>query len=239
MVIEVEDGFIFLIDKEIRWTSFDVVAKIRNTMRHKKVGHTGTLDPLATGLVMVCSGKATKMIEGLMSTDKEYTGTFFLGATTPSYDLETEPNAHFPTEHISEQMILDAAKSFLGPQEQIPPMFSAIKVDGKKLYDLARKGQEIELKTRPVEIFEFEITRIALPEVDFRVVVSKGTYIRSLAFDFGKSLQSGGYLAGLRRTRSGNYHTKDAFTIPQWMEWWKTHKAETESLNHDSKTGSD
>lgn len=221
MVIPVQDGFIFLIDKFPEWTSFDVVAKIRNTMKNTKVGHAGTLDPLATGLVMVCTGKATKQIDGLMAGNKEYTGSFYLGATTPSYDMETEPNAHFPIDHITDAQIYGLAASMVGSQEQFPPMFSAIKVNGKKLYDLARKGQEIERKARHIEIFEFEITGIALPVVHFRVVVTKGTYIRSLAYDFGRALSSGAYLASLRRTRSGEYHVDQAFTIPQWIDWWK------------------
>ena len=203
-------------------------------MKNTKVGHAGTLDPLASGLIMVCAGKATKQIEGLMATEKEYTGTFLLGATTPSYDLETEPDTYFPTDHISPEMIMATAASMVGPQEQYPPMFSAIKIGGKKLYDLARKGKEVERKPRPIEIREFEITRIALPEVDFRVVVSKGTYIRSLAYDFGKALQSGGYLASLRRTRSGNLLVGNAFTIPQWLEWWKEEKERLTVENRDA-----
>lgn len=217
---ELEDGFVFLIDKSVGWTSFDVVKKIRNTLRIKKVGHAGTLDPLASGLVIVCSGKGTKQIESFMATEKEYTGTIFLGATTPSYDLETEPDAQYPIEHISMDQVEKTAKSFVGRQDQIPPVFSALKVEGKRLYSLARKGVEVEVKPRPIEIFEFEITRIELPEVDFRVVVSKGTYIRSLAFDFGKALGSGGYLKSLRRTRSGKFSVLDALTIEDWQAEW-------------------
>lgn len=218
--IELEDGFVFLIDKSVGWTSFDVVKKIRNTLRIKKVGHAGTLDPLASGLIIVCSGKGTKQIESFMATEKEYIGTIFLGATTPSYDLESEPDAYFPFEHISNEQIERTAQSFLGKQDQNPPIFSALKVDGKRMYALARKGVEVEVKPRPIEVFEFEITRIQLPEVDFRVVVSKGTYIRSLAFDFGKALGSGGYLKSLRRTRSGNFSIHDALTIENWLEEW-------------------
>lgn len=222
---KIDGGYIFLIDKDLHWTSFDLVNKIRYAMKEKKVGHAGTLDPLASGLVIVCSGKGTKRIEEFMATTKEYTGTFRLGATTPSYDLETEPDATFPTEHITEERVRDAATHFLGPQLQVPPMFSALKVDGKKLYELARNGKEIHREPRAIDILEFEITRFALPDVHFRVVVSKGTYIRSLAFDFGKALNSGGHLATLRRTKVGEYHVDKALTIPQWLEWWDGEKA--------------
>lgn len=221
---KIEGGYIFLIDKELHWTSFDVVNKIRYAMKVKKVGHAGTLDPLASGLVIVCSGKGTKRIEEFMATTKEYTGTFRLGATTPSYDLETSPDALFPTEHITEEMVKETANSFLGPQNQIPPMFSALKVDGKKLYELARKGKETKREPRPIDILEFEITGFHLPDVDFRALVSKGTYIRSLAFDFGKALGSGGHLAALRRTKVGDFQLDKALTIPQWLEWWDGEK---------------
>jgi tRNA pseudouridine55 synthase len=194
-------------------------------MREKKVGHAGTLDPLATGLVLVCTGKATKTIDSLMGQDKEYTGTIRLGATTPSYDLETEPDALFPTDHITEDQIRAVAASMTGPQLQVPPMFSALKVDGKKLYELARKGKETHREPRSVVISEFEITGIRLPDVDFRVWVSKGTYIRSLAFDFGQACGSGAHLVALRRTRIGNLSVNDARTIPQWLEWWQSEAA--------------
>lgn len=216
-IIEVPEGFVFLIDKPLGWTSFDIVKKIRNTLSIKKVGHAGTLDPLASGLMIVCSGKATKQIESFMSTEKEYTGTFFIGATTPSYDLEQEVDATFPIDHITNEQVLETAIGFLGKQEQFPPIFSAIKVDGKRLYKSARAGTEVEIKPRPVEIVEFEITRIELPEVDFRVVVSKGTYIRSLAFDFGKRLESGAYLKSLRRTKSGDFNVDQALSIEEWL----------------------
>lgn len=222
---QLEDGsWVFLVDKDPTWTSFDVVNKIRRTMREKKVGHAGTLDPLATGLVIVCTGKGTKRIDSFMGMDKEYTGTIVLGATTPSYDLETQPDAEFPIRHITEERIRKVAESFIGAQEQIPPMYSAIKIDGKKLYELARKGKEKKREPRAVEIKEFEITRIALPEVDFRVVVSKGTYIRSLAFDFGKACDSGAYLGKLRRTGIGDFRVENALRIPDWMEWWEANK---------------
>jgi tRNA pseudouridine55 synthase len=217
--------YTFCIDKELHWTSFDVVKKIRVAMREKKVGHAGTLDPLATGLVLVCTGKATKTIDSLMGQDKEYTGTIRLGATTPSYDLETEPDALFPTDHITEDQIRAVAASMTGPQLQVPPMFSALKVDGKKLYELARKGKETHREPRSVVISEFEITGIRLPDVDFRVWVSKGTYIRSLAFDFGQACGSGAHLVALRRTRIGNLSVNDARTIPQWLEWWQSEAA--------------
>ena len=215
-----EEGLVFLIDKDIHWTSFDVVKKIRVTLREKKVGHAGTLDPLATGLVIVCAGKATKRIDSFMVAEKEYTGTFLFGQTRPSHDLETEPDAFFETSHLTEELIRETTLQFLGPQMQLPPMFSALKVDGKKLYELARKGKEAKLEPRPVEIKEFEITRIELPEIDFRVVVSKGTYIRSLAYDFGKALQSGACLSALRRTRIGDWQLNDALRIPDWVAKW-------------------
>jgi tRNA pseudouridine55 synthase len=228
-----EEGLVFLIDKDLHWTSFDVVKKIRVTLREKKVGHAGTLDPLASGLVIVCAGKATKRIERFMAAEKEYTGTFLLGQTRPSHDLETEPDAFFETAHILEEAILETARQFTGPQMQIPPMFSALKVDGKKLYELARKGKEAKLEPRPVEIKEFEITRIALPEIDFRVVVSKGTYIRSLAFDFGKALNSGACLSALRRTRIGEWPISDALSISDWVERWKKPSTTSEELPSD------
>lgn len=216
-----ENGIVFLIDKDLHWTSFDVVKKIRVAIREKKVGHAGTLDPLASGLVIVCAGKATKQIDSFMGAEKEYTGTFLLGQTRPSHDLETEPNAFFETAHITEEQLHQSAVSFLGPQMQMPPMFSALKVNGKKLYELARQGKEIEVQPRHIEIKEFEITAIRMPEIDFRVVVSKGTYIRSLAFDFGKSLESGACLSALRRTRIGEWKIEQSDTIASWLEKWQ------------------
>jgi tRNA pseudouridine55 synthase len=226
MVQETEGGYIFLIDKSLHWTSFDVVNKMRYALKIKKVGHAGTLDPLATGLVIVCAGKATKQIESFMATEKEYTGTFRLGVTTPSYDLETETDQKYPTDHITVELIHQKATEFLGPQMQIPPIFSALKVDGKKLYELARKGKEAKIEPRPIEIKELEITAVRMPEVDFRVVVSKGTYIRSLAFDFGKACGSGAVLSALRRTRVGDFDVKNAMTIPDWLEWWQQKQRE-------------
>lgn len=225
-VQETEGGFIFLIDKSLHWTSFDVVNKMRYALKIKKVGHAGTLDPLATGLVIVCAGKATKQIESFMATEKEYTGTIRLGVTTPSYDLETETDQEYPTDHITTELIHQKATEFLGPQMQVPPIFSALKVDGKKLYELARKGKEAKIEPRPIEIKEFEITAVRMPEVDFRVVVSKGTYIRSLAFDFGKACGSGAVLSALRRTRVGDFDVKNALTIPDWLEWWQQKQKE-------------
>ena len=237
-MIETEDGYIFLIDKELHWTSFDVVKKIRNTIKIKKVGHAGTLDPLASGLMIVCAGKATKKIEGFMGVEKEYTGTFRLGATTPSYDRETEANEIFPIDHINEELIYKTASQFLGAQMQIPPIYSALKVEGKKLYELARQGKEAKIESRPIEIKEFEITGISLPDIDFRLVVSKGTYIRSIAFDFGKACGSGGHLAALRRTRVGEFKIEDALTVSNWMDWWKNNLVAI-NTSSESKTSID
>jgi tRNA pseudouridine55 synthase len=177
------------------------------------VGHAGTLDPLATGLLIICTGKLTKQIDSFQAEEKEYTGTFTLGATTPSYDLETEVDATFDISQLTDEIILNNVKNFTGDLDQYPPAHSAIKVDGERLYLKARRGETVELKTRKVTISEFEITRIELPEVDFRVVCSKGTYIRSLAHDFGKSLNNGAYLSQLRRTKSGNFKIEDAYEI--------------------------
>jgi tRNA pseudouridine55 synthase len=175
-----------------------------------KIGHAGTLDPLATGLLIICTGKFTKKITEIQAQIKEYTGTIVLGATTPSYDLETEVDATFPTAHITEALILETTHKFLGEIDQKPPVFSAIKKDGKRLYEHARAGEEVEIQSRKTTIYEFEITRIQLPEVDFRVQCSKGTYIRSLAYDFGLALQSGGHLSVLRRTKIGDYSVENA-----------------------------
>lgn len=208
-------GEVLLIDKPYEWTSFDVVSKIRNALKplKLKVGHAGTLDPLATGLLIVCTGKRTKTIDELQAQEKEYTGTFMFGASTPSYDLETEPDSFFDIAHITEQDLHKACEQFIGALDQYPPAHSAVKVQGERLYEKARRGESVELKTRKVTIFELELTRIALPEVDFRVVCSKGTYIRSLAHDFGKAVGAGAYLHSLRRTRSGSFHVKDAWNV--------------------------
>lgn len=209
-------GQVLLIDKPLQWTSFQAVNKIRWLIRKNfrikkiKVGHAGTLDPLATGLLIICTGKFTKRIQEFMGLEKEYTGTFVLGATTPSYDLETEIDQRFPFDHITEKSILEATNQFVGEIDQQPPVFSALKKEGKRLYDFARQGQSVEISSRKVAVHKFEITRIALPEIDFRVVCSKGTYIRSLANDYGKALNSGAYLSALRRTNIGSFSVKDA-----------------------------
>jgi len=212
-------GQVLLIDKPLTWSSFQAVNKLKYALRNRlglpkkfKIGHAGTLDPLATGLLIVCTGKFTKKITEIQAQTKEYTGTIHLGATTPSYDLETEIDATFPTDHITEVLILETLKNFIGEIDQKPPVFSAIKKDGKRLYEHARAGEEVEIEARKTTIYEFEITRIALPEIDFRVSCSKGTYIRSLAYDFGKALQSGGHLTALRRTKIGNYPVENAIT---------------------------
>ena len=214
-----QNGQVLLIDKPLEWTSFQVVNKVRWLLRKEfnvkkmKVGHAGTLDPLATGLLILCTGKFTKRIETFQAQEKEYTGTITLGATTPSYDLETEVDQTFDISGITETQILEATKQFIGAIQQQPPVFSAIKKDGKRLYEFARKGEEVEVPTRTITISVFEITRINLPQVDFRVVCSKGTYIRSLAHDFGKALQNGGYLSALRRTRIGEQLVENAISI--------------------------
>jgi tRNA pseudouridine55 synthase len=213
------DGQILLIDKPLKWSSFQAVNKLKYILKRKynlpkkfKIGHAGTLDPLATGLLIVCTGKFTKRITEIQSQAKEYTGTITIGATTPSYDLETEVDATFPTEHITAELIQVTVKQFIGEIDQKPPVFSAIKKDGKRLYEHARAGEEVEISSRKTTIYEFEITRVALPEIDFRVVCSKGTYIRSLAYDYGKALNSGGHLSVLRRTKIGDYNVTDAIS---------------------------
>jgi tRNA pseudouridine55 synthase len=223
-------GEVLLIDKPYTWSSFQAVNKLKYAIKHHpsfivdgvkvkaKIGHAGTLDPLATGLLIVCTGKKTKTINDLMGMEKEYTGTFLLGATTPCYDLEKAVDKTYPTEHITEEMILQTAKNFIGVQQQVPPLFSAVMVNGKRAYELAREGAETELKSREIEIKEFEITKINMPLVDFRIVSSKGTYIRSIARDFGLALNSGSHLTALRRTRIGPFDLKDAVTPLQFCE---------------------
>jgi tRNA pseudouridine55 synthase len=220
------EGEMLLINKPLTWTSFDVVGKIRNTLKplKLKVGHAGTLDPLATGLLIICTGKLTKKIDEFQAQEKEYTGTFTLGATTPSYDLETEVDEKFPVDHITEKAIHADTVQFCGPIAQFPPPHSAIKMGGERIYLKARRGETVELKARHVEISAFEITRIALPEIDFRVVCSKGTYIRSLAHDFGKALGSGAYLSALCRTKSGNYSLENAFEVTDLVNHIRTLK---------------
>jgi tRNA pseudouridine55 synthase len=213
------NGQILLIDKPLKWSSFQAVNKLKYILKRKynlpkkfKIGHAGTLDPLATGLLIVCTGKFTKRITDIQAQAKEYTGTITVGATTPSYDLETEVDATFPTEHITSELIQQTVKQFLGEIDQKPPVFSAIKKDGKRLYEHARAGEEVEIAFRKTTIHEFEITRITLPEIDFRVKCSKGTYVRSLAFDFGKALNSGAYLSVLRRTKIGDFSVENGMT---------------------------
>lgn len=209
------EGEMLLINKPYKWTSFDVVGKIRNAFKplKLKVGHAGTLDPLATGLLIICTGKLTKKIDEFQAQDKEYTGTMILGASTPSYDMETEVDETFDISLLTEEHIRENTLKFTGDLDQYPPAHSAIKVDGERLYMKARRGESVELKTRKVTVSTFEITRIVLPEVDFKVVCSKGTYIRSLVYDFGRSLNNGAYLSALRRTKSGNYEVSNAFGV--------------------------
>ncbi|WP_286726573.1 MULTISPECIES: tRNA pseudouridine(55) synthase TruB [Sphingobacterium] len=220
------EGEMLLIDKPLTWTSFDVVGKVRNSIKplKLKVGHAGTLDPLATGLLIVCTGKLTKKIDSYQAEDKEYTGSITLGATTPSYDLETEIDQTFSIDHITEDMIFEAAKSFEGDIQQFPPAHSAIKINGERVYEKARRGEEVEIKSRQVRINSFIIERIELPNVYFRISCSKGTYIRSLAYDFGKFLQSGSHLSSLRRTKSGDYRVENAWNLEQLIAEIKRHK---------------
>lgn len=219
MSFDFESGELLLIDKPVTWTSFDVVNFLRALMKRfrklsgLKVGHAGTLDPLATGLLLVCTGKMTKQIQHLQDMDKTYTGTMRLGFTTPSFDLETEADGHFSTEGIDMARLENARKQFLGAIEQYPPVYSAIKIDGKRAFNYARKNKEVKLESRMVEIHAFELTRIELPEVDFKVVCSKGTYIRSLVNDFGKALENGATMTALRRTHIGNYSVEEAWSL--------------------------
>lgn len=217
------EGETILVDKPLGWTSFDVVNKIRWNLKQVlkvkniKVGHAGTLDPLATGLLVLCTGKHTKRIDQLMGGLKTYTGTIQLGKTTPSYDLESEFNAEFPTEHITPEVLEEARLKFIGTIQQVPPIFSAKQVDGKRAYDLARAGKEIELKANTIEITEFSLSTDRFPEIDFEITCSKGTYIRSIAYDFGKAVNSGGTLIALRRTRSGEQSLDKAKSVDEWI----------------------
>ena len=223
MSINIKEGELILIDKELNWTSFDVVNKIRYAIKKKfdikkiKVGHAGTLDPLATGLLIICCGKMTKRINNFSAMNKTYSGKITIGSTTPSYDLETKPNVHYPVDHINEKLILKTAKKFIGKIFQTPPMFSAIKKDGVRLYNLARQGKEIKIDKREVSIDSFEITTFNLPEISFSVTCSKGTYIRSLAHDFGKELNSGAHLSELRRINIGDYSVKDSVKVMDFI----------------------
>jgi tRNA pseudouridine55 synthase len=223
-------GELILIDKPYTWSSFQAVNKLKYFLKkhpslllddnfiHLKIGHAGTLDPLATGLLIVCTGKKTKEISSFQDLNKEYTGTFYIGATTPCYDKEKEIDARFPIEHITKDLVLETAKSFIGKQLQIPPMFSAIRVNGKRVYELAREGKEIELKERPIEIIDFDITRYELPYIDFKITCSKGTYIRSIARDFGFALNSGAYLESLCRTKIGDYSITNALSPEEYIK---------------------
>jgi len=225
--MDIEDfknGQVLVIDKPLNWTSFQVVNKIRWAIRKKfkikkiKVGHAGTLDPLATGILIICTGKQTKNIIEYQAEGKEYTGTITLGGTTPSFDLETEIDQSYATDHITEQNLLKTAASFVGKIQQKPPLYSAIKKDGVRLYHLARKGEQVKINAREVEIFAFEITDIAMPVISFRIECSKGTYIRSIANDFGEKLNSGGHLSSLRRTKNGSFTIESASTLKSFLE---------------------
>ncbi|MBA4850108.1 tRNA pseudouridine(55) synthase TruB [Emticicia sp. BO119] len=213
-----ERNEVLLIDKPLKWTSFDVVNKVRYAGKYKKVGHAGTLDPLATGLLILCTNKKTKEIDIYQAQEKEYIGTLVLGKTTPSVDLETDFDAEYPINHITQEAISAAIVKLTGIIEQIPPAHSAIKVDGKRAYESARKGEEIKIKSRQVEIKTFEIDTTSFPELSFRIVCSKGTYIRSLVRDFGKLLQSGAYMSSLRRTRIGDFKIENALTLEQFLD---------------------
>lgn len=209
---------VILIDKPLTWTSFDAVNKIKGLRIYKKVGHAGTLDPLATGLLIICTDKNTKKIDQYQAQEKEYTGTLVLGKTTPSIDMETEFDSEYPTDHITEEAISQAVKQLTGHITQIPPAHSAIQINGKRAYEFARKGQEVVIKAREVEIKEFEVNTTEFPTIHFRIVCSKGTYIRSLVRDFGKLLGSGAYMSALRRTRIGEFRVENAMTIQEFVE---------------------
>lgn len=219
-----QNGQILLIDKPLHWSSFQAVNKIKWLLKTRfdlkkiKVGHAGTLDPLATGLLIICTGKSTKQISELQGQIKEYTGAFTLGATTPSYDLETEVDHQYPIDHITTELLEAARQSFLGTIDQVPPIFSALKKDGKRLYEHARKGEVVEILARQITIEEFELTKVEIPTIEFRVVCSKGTYIRSLAYDFGKKVESGAHLSALRRTKIGDFDVQNAFSVEQFEE---------------------
>lgn len=226
------EGELLLINKPYKWTSFDVVGKIRNSLKPQKlkVGHAGTLDPLATGLLILCTGKMTKQIDTFQAEDKEYTGTMIVGATTPSFDMETVVDAEFPYDHITDEDIYAAVKPFTGDIQQYPPAHSAVKINGERLYVKARRGEEQELRLRFVTVNAFEITRIALPEIDFRIACSKGTYIRSLISDFGKQLNSGAYLSKLTRTRSGDFLLENAFEVTDLVDYLRKKREEAAAI---------
>lgn len=223
-VEEYKEGQVLLVDKPLTWTSFQVVNKLRWEIRQRfnlkkiKVGHAGTLDPLATGLLILCTGKFTKKIEQYQAQEKEYTGTITVGGTTPSYDLESEIDTTFPIDHITEALIHKTTEQFIGEIDQKPPIFSALKKDGKRLYELARAGETTEIASRKIKITEFEITNINLPDIEFRVACSKGTYIRSLAYDFGIALNSGAHLSALRRTKIGNFSVENSLSLEDYIQ---------------------
>jgi len=222
--IDGQEGSVILIDKPLNWTSFDVVKKLKFTLKVKKIGHAGTLDPLATGLLILCTGKMTKTIEQYQAQEKEYTGTITLGATTASYDLETEPENIKPYSHLTLADCQTAANKFIGEISQTPPIFSAVKKDGKRAYELARAGKEVKLNSKLITITAFEIEAFNLPEISFRIKCSKGTYIRSIANDFGEALKTGGYLSSLRRTKIGDFDVEKASELAPFVE---AHKVET------------
>jgi tRNA pseudouridine55 synthase len=230
------EGTVLLFDKPIGWTSFDVVGKVRGLIRRRlglkkiKVGHAGTLDPLATGLLIVCTGKLTKSIDSYQALEKEYSGTFYIGQTTPSYDLETEPGEILPIDHITHEMVVQTARNFIGSFEQTPPQYSAKKIEGERAYTYARKGQTSILKPKKVSIRMFSITKYQLPELDFNVVCSKGTYIRALARDFGEALRSGAYLKNLRRERIGDFLVADAWEISNFESFIKNIQGEQDII---------
>ena len=223
-VEDFKNGQVLLINKPLNWTSFQVVNKIRWLIKNKfgikkiKVGHAGTLDPLATGLLIICTGKMTKKISSFQNQTKKYTGTFLIGSTTPSFDLETKPDNTFPVDHINKDLIINATKSFIGKIKQKPPIYSAIKKDGKRLYESARIGENIEINDRDIEILNFNISRINMPHIDFEVECSKGTYIRALANDFGKKLNSGATLYKLNRTKIGEYSVNKSISIEEFIK---------------------
>lgn len=225
MIKAFSEGSTIIVDKPLNWTSFDVVNKIRWNLKQAlgikkiKVGHAGTLDPLATGVLVLCIGKNTKLIEELQAGIKTYTGKILLGKTTPSYDLETAFDQEFPTEHINDELIEEARLTFLGEQQQVPPIFSAKQIDGKRAYDLARAGKEIELKSNTIQIFDLKFDTSTFPEITFEISCSKGTYIRSIASDFGKKLNSGGTLIELRRTKSGEQIIEESKSVDEWIDF--------------------
>ncbi|PQB05815.1 tRNA pseudouridine(55) synthase TruB [Aureitalea marina] len=222
------EGQVLLIEKPLNWTSFQVVNKVRWLIRKRfdlkkiKVGHAGTLDPLATGLLILCTGKMTKRIAEFQGQDKTYTGSFVLGATTPSADLETEIDQRFPTDHLNEDTIKEAATSFVGEIQQQPPIFSAVKKDGKRLYEHARKGEDVEIPWRTIQVHRFDLTHFNMPQVDFEIECGKGTYIRSLARDLGKALDNGAYLQSLRRTRIGDFKVENAWNLEDFEQKMKS-----------------